>query len=47
MRLETGVNIPDPETIRRIYDVTNGLVSLHDWFTANATPKPQQISAAE
>lgn len=47
MRLERGKNVPDPDTMRRIFEATNGEVSLHDFFSADGTPKPQAVQAAE
>jgi transcriptional regulator with XRE-family HTH domain len=47
MRLERGENVPDADTMKRIFDATNGEVNLHDFFSADGTPKPQSIQAAE
>lgn len=42
LRLERGDNPPDRETMKAIYDATNGEVTLHDWLSADATPKAQK-----
>ena len=47
LRLERGDQLPDSDTMRRIFDATNGEVSLHDFFSADGTPKPQAVQAAE
>lgn len=47
LRLEQGAQLPDVETIKAIFDATNGEVSLHDFFSADGTPKPQSVQAAE
>ena len=47
LRLERGDQLPDADTIRRVFQATNGEVSLHDFFSADGTPKPQMIQAAE
>lgn len=47
LRLERGEQLPDPDTMRRIFEATNGEVSLHDFYSADGTPKPQTIQAAE
>lgn len=47
LRLERGDQLPDGDTIRRIFEATNGEVSLHDFFSADGTPKPQSVQAAE
>lgn len=41
MRIEKGENPPDRETINKIYEATNGEVTLHDWFTEDGKPIPQ------
>lgn len=41
LRLERGDQLPDVETIKAIFNATNGEVSLHDFFSADGTPKPQ------
>tara|TARA_R110000868_G_scaffold25980_1_gene100687 strand:+ start:1641 stop:1928 length:288 start_codon:yes stop_codon:yes gene_type:complete len=47
LRIERGEQPPDVETIRRIFEATNGEVSLHDFFSADGSPKPQSVQAAE
>lgn len=42
MRLERGDHVPAPDVMKAIYDATNGEVTLHDWLSADATPKPQK-----
>jgi len=44
LRLERGDTLPDPSTLKRIFDATNGEVSLHDFFAADGTSK---VIAAE
>lgn len=45
LRLEKGDSKPDPDTLKAIFDATNGEVSLHDFFAADGTLKT--IQAAE
>jgi len=47
LRLERGDQLPDADTMKRVFEATNGEVSLHDFFSADGTPKPQTIQAAE
>lgn len=47
LRLERGDQLPDTDTMRKIFEATNGEVSLHDFFSADGTPKPQLAHAAE
>jgi len=46
MRIEKGENPPDRETINSIYEATDGKVTLHDWFTEDGLPVPQDSEAA-
>lgn len=40
-RIERGKNYPDRETVQKIFDRTNGEVTLHDWFTEGGKPISQ------
>lgn len=46
MRLERGDHVPAPDVMKRIFDATNGEVTLHDWLAADGEPKPQGQGAA-
>jgi transcriptional regulator with XRE-family HTH domain len=47
LRLESGAIRPDPDTIKAIFDATDGAVTLDDWFDRDGSSKPPSVQAAE
>jgi len=45
-RIERGKHYPDRETIQKIFERTDGEVTLHDWFTEDGKPIPQSDDTA-